>query len=268
MEAFFLPTAEGSRFCVFHPAHGQTRANILFVPPFAEEMNKSRRMVALQARAFAQIGYSVLLIDLAGTGDSSGDFGDASWELWQKDLAFAAAWLNDREPAPLFVWALRLGALLALDSSAKSYIAPQRFLLWQPVVSGETFLTQFLRLRLAGDMLSGAQSTGGVQALRAELQVGTSLEIAGYEISPALGEAIDKLRLLTLRPASTPVHWQELVAESGRTLPPAAQRVADSWRAEDVHLTLETIACEPFWTTQEITECSALIKATSAVWAE
>jgi alpha/beta superfamily hydrolase len=40
-------------------------------------MNKARRMAALQARALAALGYGVLLLDLHGCGDSSGDFGDS-----------------------------------------------------------------------------------------------------------------------------------------------------------------------------------------------
>ena len=43
------------------------------VKAWAEEMNKARRMAALQARLLAENGYAVLQIDLHGCGDSSGD---------------------------------------------------------------------------------------------------------------------------------------------------------------------------------------------------
>ena len=50
-EAFFLPSPEhpaGQRFCIYHPPQGATvRALVVYVHPFAEEMNKSRRMAAL-----------------------------------------------------------------------------------------------------------------------------------------------------------------------------------------------------------------------------
>ena len=40
----------GQRFCLFHEAHDQpSRGLILYVHPFAEEMNKSRRMAALRS---------------------------------------------------------------------------------------------------------------------------------------------------------------------------------------------------------------------------
>src|SRR5436190_24333737 len=93
-EVFFLPAEPGARFALFHPARGPVvRGGILYVHPFAEEMNKSRRMAAQQIRAFTQCGYAVLQIDLYGCGDSSGDFGDARWDIWKSDLALAVTWL-------------------------------------------------------------------------------------------------------------------------------------------------------------------------------
>ena len=49
-EAFFLPgSAAGGRFCLLTHAVDPV-GTLIFVHPFAEEMNKSRRMAALQAR--------------------------------------------------------------------------------------------------------------------------------------------------------------------------------------------------------------------------
>jgi len=46
-------------------------------------MNKSRRMVALQARALAGRGFAVLQMDALGCGDSAGDMQDATWADFQ-----------------------------------------------------------------------------------------------------------------------------------------------------------------------------------------
>ena len=76
VQAFFLPADRGARFVLFQPAQRDvSRGTILYVHPFAEEMNKARRMAALQTRAFADAGYDVMRIDLYGCGDSSGDSG-------------------------------------------------------------------------------------------------------------------------------------------------------------------------------------------------
>ena len=78
-EAFFLAADNGragQRLCIHHPPRrGEpARGAVLHLHAFAEEMNKSRRMVALQARALAEAGFAVLQIDLHGCGDSGGDF--------------------------------------------------------------------------------------------------------------------------------------------------------------------------------------------------
>ena len=71
-EAFFLPAENGYRFCLYTPALGGTeKAALIYIHPFAEELNKTRRMVALQVKALSEAGFTVLQIDLSGCGDSS-----------------------------------------------------------------------------------------------------------------------------------------------------------------------------------------------------
>ena len=56
-ESFFLKTEFGDCFCLYHTPHPDKKClgGFIYVHPFGEEMNKSRRMVALQARVFAAI---------------------------------------------------------------------------------------------------------------------------------------------------------------------------------------------------------------------
>jgi len=268
-EPFFLDGAPGRRFCLFHPPANPCRGGVLYVHPFAEEMNRSRRMAALQARALAALGYGVLQIDLYGCGDSSGDFGDASWAHWQADLALGAAWLQARLDRPPILWGLRLGALLALDHARRAAQPPQAMILWQPVLNGATHLTQFLRLRVAGAMLDdGAQTSTG--ALRQALQAGETVEVAGYDLAPALAGALDALDPLERMAPPCPVHWFEAVAgpQADAGLPPGAARAAAAWRDGGAALHLHALPCPPFWTTPEITVCQAWLDATSAALRE
>lgn len=264
---FFLNSRSGQRFCVFHSPVGACRGAVLFVHPFAEEMNKSRRIVAQQARALAALGYGVLQLDLHGCGDSSGDFGEARWEQWENDLALGVAWLGERLGKPVDLWCLRLGALLALDYAAKAAPgAVGRLVLWQPVLAGAPYLKQFLRLRVANDML-GAKAGGGVDALRAALHAGEALEIAGYELAPALAQAIEARDAAALVPARRVVHWLEIVGDAERPLAPASARVLDGWRSAGIDVHAQTVVGQAFWATQEITECPALVNATCAIFA-
>jgi exosortase A-associated hydrolase 2 len=271
VEPFFLPAEHGERFCIFHPAVGALRGGIVYIHPFAEEMNKSRRMAAVQSRAFAQQGYAVLQIDLFGCGDSSGDFGEASWATWQQDVALAVRWLSKRVERSIdggiTLWGLRLGALLALDAAPLCDPKPVGFVLWQPVLSGEALLTQFLRLRVTSEMMAEGSAKTGVRELRAQLASGESLEIAGYTLSPQLTAPIDGLKLVDKVSQGQTVQWLEVVPEQGRALPPAAQRVADACQSNGIRLAVQCVPGEPFWNTVETTECPALIAATTAILA-
>jgi exosortase A-associated hydrolase 2 len=266
---FFLKTEPGQRFCLYHPPapDKECRGAFIYVHPFAEEMNKSRRMAAMQARRFAGAGFGVLQIDLYGCGDSSGDFGDARWEIWKSDLAAAKTWLEEHARVPVSLWGLRLGATLALDFATGSAGNLDSMVLWQPVMNGESFLTQFLRMRLASEMLaSGGDKTSGTQGLRNTLAAGTSLEVAGYELAPALAASIDRLSAARLTVRDMPIHWLELVPEAGRPLPPASAKVSSAWQQQGVDLHVHLVPGAQFWATQEIIECPALLRATMSLY--
>ncbi len=268
-EPFFLPAARGPLFALYHaPAGavaGTCRQALLYVHPFGEEMNKSRRMAALAARRMADSGIAVLQLDLYGCGDSAGEFADARWEGWLDDLAAGCAWLRERTGLVPGLWGLRLGALLALDYARRSADPVSRLVLWQPVVSGSTFLTQFLRLRSASDMLRGGEAQG-TQALRASLLRGAALEIGGYTLAPQLAAAIDAVDASALVPRA-PVDWFDIGPRDSAPAP-VRERIAAVWRAAGASATVHVAEGTTFWTSQEIVECPALVDATVTRLAE
>lgn len=261
--AFFLPALSGQRFCVYHPG-AHDGPGIVYAHPFCEEMNKARRMAALQSRQLAAAGYAVLQIDLFGCGDSDGDFVDARWETWKQDLRLALEWLKSRSHGPLGLWGLRLGATLAADVARDASLALEQLVLWQPVVNGELLLTQFLRLRLAAEMLADGAAQSGVRELRESLRGGRTQEIGGYDLHPRLAGDIDALRLAELVPVVKRVHCLEISASADPKLSPASQRAMDAWRAKGLDVRAAAVEGEPFWSTLEITECKALLAATAA----
>ncbi|MGG7054929.1 hydrolase 2, exosortase A system-associated [Nitrosomonas sp. ANs5] len=268
-EPFFLDASPGKRFCLYHPPARQLTENgaFLYIHPFAEEMNKSRRMAALQCRAFAAMGLGVLQIDLYGCGDSEGDFGDAAWEIWRSDITFARQWLIDKGYDSIHLWGLRLGALLALDCARHAKGDFGNLVLWQPVISGQSFLTQFLRLKLVNELMAKNGNQGmNVQALREILKAGKALEIAGYTLAPSMASAIDNLRMRELIVDSSVINWLEIVPNDGRKLSPASESVLDTWNQFGLRPKIELIVGQPFWATQEISECPALIAATTMLF--
>lgn len=271
-EDFFLrvddPRQEGApgrRYCVFDaPGSGRARAAVVHVPAFAEEMNKSRRMAALQARALAAAGCAVLRIDPLGCGDSDGDFGEADWDAWCGDILGACAWLRQRTDAPLWLWGQRAGALLAVDA-ARRLEEPVNFLFWQPVLSGRQYLQQFLRLKTAGELIAAddkasANALGGMEAMRAQLTRGECVEIAGYMLAPGLANGLERAELLP--PERTKrVVWLEVSAREPAALMPASQRRVEQWLAAGCQVEAQVLPGPAFWMTTGIAESPALIDA-------
>lgn len=262
MDAFFLPVGSGQRFAIFHPAQGgTTRGLVAYVHPFAEEMNKSRRMAALQAKALAAQGYAVLQLDLLGCGDSSGDFGDASWQAWVDDVMLACQWLRRQGDAPLWLWGLRAGCLLAAQA-ATQLDERCNFLFWAPTPAGKPLLQQFLRLKAAGDLASG-NAKAVMDGLRAQLAAGTPVDIAGYRLSAALASGLEQATLAAPAAAGR-LEWLDLSTQADASLSPATAKPLQAWQAAGFAVRSRVVMGPAFWQTSEIEEAPALLTATLA----
>ena len=268
IEVFHLPFQDKARFCVLHSPNGTSLGAFVYVHPFAEEMNKSRRMAALQARALAAAGWFVLQIDLLGCGDSDGEFGDATWSRWVDDVVEAAAWLRNRCGCVPVLWGMRLGCLLAREA-AQRIESSQDLVFWQPVRSGRQFLQQFLRLKLANQLFLGNDRERlRTEDLRVQLTRGDAVEISGYMLSPDLALGMDASELV---PTGIParVAWLEVLATP--ELPPAVKNRVQAWQAAGAKVDLRAIVGPAFWQTQELAESPELIGATLAAvesWAK
>lgn len=268
-EPFFLQAeagALGQRFALHHAPLSDVRGLVVQVHAFAEEMNKSRRMAALQSRALAAEGFAVLQIDLLGCGDSAGDFGDATWAQWVDDVVHACGWLRQRHagatamPLPLWLWGHRAGALLAVQA-AQQLGAPCHLLLWQPATSGKTALQQFLRLKVAGDLLGG-QAKAAMTQMRDALAAGQAVEVAGYTLHPALCHGLEQA---TLQPPALPagrLEWLEISPQDEAALSPAGASHSERWARDGWAVRTHLVKGPAFWQTTEIEDAPTLLQAT------
>jgi exosortase A-associated hydrolase 2 len=262
VQSFFATGARGRRFVLHHrPAAARAaRGGIVYVHPFAEEMNKSRHVVARMARRFAAAGWHVLQIDLFGCGDSDGDFRDASWEAWLEDVDTGVRSLQSQCEGSILLWGLRAGALVCASWAAESH-RPARCLFWHPVVNGSAHLQQFLRIR-AMSGLAGGDRTEGAGALRERLRQEGALEVAGYELPAPLADALDRASLDAL-PAGSRIHWLDLVNRPDPTLGGPSVAQVERLRQRGVEVDAIAVTGPSFWQSVELEDAPALRDATA-----
>ncbi len=270
LEPFFLDSPQGRLFAVHHrPADGVSiRGQVLCVPPFNEEMNRCRSMVALQAQAFAQMGIGTLMIDLLGTGDSTGNYVDARWNIWLENIRAGVKWLNDQPGGFRGFLGIRLGAILAAEVLSSMIANDAALMLWQPVVDGKQHFTQFLRMRIAAQMERPHLPKETTNSMREQLATGQSVEVSGYEIHPGFATALDAARLEPFAPkTNSSVLWLEQAVQEATQATPASEKVIDGWRSNGAHIDVQFFEGPNFWQVAERAISESAIAATTA-WAK
>lgn len=257
----FIPGRKGPLFLV-RRGPPEDRGCVLVVPPFAEEMNKTRRMITLLAVRLADSGFSTIVPDLYGTGDSGGDFADADWSTWRDDLIRIARWGESTNSQVTALLAVRLGCALACDAELLAALPRlQRTVFWQPALDGSRYLAQFLRLRTAASMANGIRESAA--DLRQSLADVGHLDISGYRLSAQMVADLEAVKPPDVLPARLgPVTCFELAREESQPPTVATSRLVESSRAAGVSAVAHAMAGEPFWSTTEIVTHEALLAQT------
>ena len=220
-------------------------------------MNKSRRLVWAAGRQLAERGYLVIVPDLFGTGDSEGNFEDASWNTWLLDLQRTVRWLQTIEVAQISVLAVRFGACFL--SSIVEFVDLERVVAWQPPRSGSEILRSMARAKALNMRMAGQVGTSTSGLLDQLYAGGQPLELAGYAIPPQL--AVD-VRDATFSHEKLSVRDRSLVVLFQKDRP-HSDAVHDS--AQDVsHDRPEAyIGGERFWLSMEPGPNDELVDTTS-----
>ncbi len=267
-EPLFLPGSAGALFALYIPAEQRGDRGVVLLPPFAEEMNRARRMLRLQAAALSQNRIAALLLDPFGTGDSAGDFADARWETWIADVRVAVSALSAHGAQRIGLLGVRLGAALAVAAASTLALPCFATALWQPVVHGHRHLTEFLRLR-ALPAASNASRPATVEMMRACLAAEKTVEVAGYDVVPPMAAALDALDLGELaHRALGRVMWFEVVHDRLLPLSAAGARCVAAWTTSGLTVSTEAIPGPAFWSGQGNAIVPDLISATTAAFEE
>ncbi len=268
-QADFIPTyikgSSGYLFSIYFPPlpvdSGQK--NIIYIPPFAEESNRCRAMMAKQARNLAKKGIGVLAIDLYGTGDSEGNFVDGNWDQWISDVKIAIEWLKEQHSQKCnTLWGVRLGAMLAADVALETEDI-NKLIFWQPVLNGKNYLTQFLRIRIAANF-NNNDKTLGTKELRQQFKDKRSVEVSGYEISPELAFSIDNIETSKITSLGTiNIDWFEILTSEKANISRSTQKVIKACSNTGTTISLHQVSGPAFWQLHERILAPDLISETT-----
>lgn len=259
----FVRGNAGELFVIEYCPVERCRGIVFFFPAFAEEMNRSRKMVSLQARLLASHGYRVVIADMRGTGDSHGDFSDSTWEGWLEDMLVVVDDKLIDHALPVFIWAQRLGALLALEVLRRIPVPVERLIVWSPVLSGANFMTQFLRLRLMSALIGKSGDSESLTDIKSQLESGESVEVAGYTLSSALYRAISALNFgNAMAGLELPADWFEMVPGEDGSFPMQPAKTAKALNDSGGRIETAVVVGPKFWTTVETTVSHALAERT------
>jgi len=261
LQPYFLKADHGQLFIqAFTPEKKAVEA-VIFIPPFAEEMNKSRRMIALLGYGLASKGMLMVVPDLFGTGDSEGGFSQARWSIWMENLEQLRKKLISEGITRIHLVGLRMGCLLIDSFLSVPRDAVEKIIFWKPVLSGKQMVNQFLRLRVANSMMDGRKET--TQVLRSLLSTEGILEVAGYSLNKALISALDEKTLgLDMLEHCSKAYWFDISSMENQPLGVAVAKFLDGAEQRGYIISQQTIMGENFWVNQEITEVPKLISVT------
>lgn len=237
---------------VGHPAWG-----LLFCDPFAEEKKCAHRVLVEAARAFCAADFGVMRFDYRGTGDSPGEFSEATPELWVQDILAAAQFMRDQLRVPtLGLLGLRLGASLALQAATASD-AIDYLVLWEPVIDGKQYLNQNLRRSMIKSMLTDEDKFDAAHVREAHGQ--DVFDFDGYAISGEMRHQIEAIDLLAADPG---LSGPSLVVNISTREQPAEpyQALADRLGGSAV-----AVRQEPFWSRIGLIEPGPTVEVTE-IW--
>lgn len=251
VEPFFIESSAGRIFALLR-APAEAKHCVVFVPPFGEEMNKCRLQVTRTAQALVAGGLATLVVDLFGTGDSAGDFAEATWRDWKRDIVAALTWAETNGLSPSALVATRLGCALGAESLREAGLSVDRTVFWQPVESGRQFMTQFLRLRMAAAVMRSDRKET-VESLKERLDRGETVHVAGYPLTPEVWRAVEVVELsAAVGPYLGNLAIFEVGGSSDGELSRIGRHLIEAASDHGVETRGERIRGEPFWSATEV----------------
>lgn len=244
---YFFEVDGSARFAVLHRPQIEARGRFLFCHPLFEEKLWAHRVYVSFARRLAQIGYSVLRMDLRGTGDSDGEFGEASLDDYLMDLEAGWCELCDQSSGDGIqgTFGLRLGGTMAI-ALAHRIEEVNTSLTWEPVLDTSRYLHGLLRSNLSGQMAAHGKVITPREALITKMRQGEPIDIEGYNLTAKLFDSLDNFLVVGTRGYShVPSH--ALVVQICKSLSQPVREEYKAWAQKSPEWLTLTVVEEPFW---------------------
>lgn len=190
VHAFF--DANGRRlYAVLHHVEDRARTSlgVVLVHPFMEERKDAHPFMKSFAKRLAAAGHPCLRVDLYGCGDSAGESSDGTVPLWLDDIAAAANHLRrEAEVRDVVLLGVRYGAALAAGAAARA--EAKGLCLIAPVLRGREYVLDVLRAYIASEMVLNKKAGVSREVLLERLDRGESVNLFGYDFTPAQRDGI------------------------------------------------------------------------------
>jgi len=239
---------------------------VIFVPSFAEEMNRSKRMYVLCARLLANSGVDTVCFDYAGTGDSHGEWGSFEFADWKTNLLDVYQYVRQGGIKDISLIALRFGALIVADTIFTSDVQINKCIFWDPIESGEVFIRQLIRIKIAAGMAEESRKISTKDIL-SDIDQHGFMEVGGYHVSSSLINAINNMKLSNTINAvitRTNLHWMTLSKTNKGSIIQSTPNCVPNNLAE--HLAIHPINDTRFWMQQEVTIAPKLLRDTCQIF--
>ena len=218
-------------------------------------------MYVLCARLLAGIGIDCVCFDYAGTGDSEGEWGSFSIVDWQENLKDVYQSVCQTGISDISLIGVRFAALQIAHTLAAAELKINKCVLWDPIESGETYMRQLIRMKIAAAMAEESKKISTKDVL-AEVEEQGSIEIGGYLLTDTMINTINELSLsgtIDKLIATTDLHWMTLSRvnrEGAATTPTCVPKgLVDK-------LSMHLIRDTKFWMQQEVTISPLLLRST------
>jgi exosortase A-associated hydrolase 2 len=195
---FFKNNAQANLFGVLHyPEHHAHDTGLVMCAPFAEEKHESYRLFVNCARFLAKQGLFILRFDYYGTGDSEGEWQDATVNSWLSDIKSAIQFLNNEiSNIKVGLMGLRFGGTLAAIT-AENIDDLSFLILWEPIVDLKEYIYQWLRSNLTTQFILYNKILYNREVLIKQLNQGQLVNLDGFMLTKDMYQSASEINQLS-----------------------------------------------------------------------